>query len=83
MKQWYQFYCNEAGKLAQVARIFYILKTISGGWSRNALTNCIKADYYHTSGGAICCGWERKGRARRMILLRPAGKVGYEIRLEI
>ena len=92
MKQWYQFYCNEAGKLAQVARnlhgnniqkegtdfpeilacvpwghhieiiakcknidesIFYILKTISGGWSRNTLTNCIKADYYHTSGGAI------------------------------
>ena len=33
--------------------IFYILKTISGGWSRNTLTNCIKADYYHTSGGAI------------------------------
>ena len=111
MKQWYQFYCNEAGKLAQVARelqthdyqnvrklaqtarenlhanniqkegtdfpdilacvpwghhieiiakcknidesIFYILKTISGGWSRNTLINCIKADYYHTSGGAI------------------------------
>ena len=21
MKQWYQFYCNEAGKLAQVARM--------------------------------------------------------------
>ena len=29
--------------------IFYILKTISGGWSRNTLINCIKADYYHTS----------------------------------
>jgi len=25
----------------------------SEGWSRNTLMNCIKADYYHTSGGAI------------------------------
>ena len=33
--------------------LFYISKTISGGWSRNTLLNCIKADLYHTSGGAI------------------------------
>ena len=33
--------------------LFYIGKTISGGWSRNTLLNCIKADLYHTSGGAI------------------------------
>ena len=26
MKQWYQFYCNEAGKLAQVARKHMIIK---------------------------------------------------------
>lgn len=33
--------------------IFYIVHCASEGWSRQALTNCIKADYYHTSGGAI------------------------------
>lgn len=33
--------------------LFYIVKTISGNWSRNTLMNCLKADYYHTSGGAI------------------------------
>lgn len=33
--------------------LFYISKTISGGWSRNTLLNCIKADLYHSSGGAI------------------------------
>lgn len=33
--------------------LFYILKTIEGGWSRDTLLNCIKADLYHTQGGAI------------------------------
>ena len=33
--------------------LFYIVKTISEGWSRNTLLNCIKADLYHTSRGAI------------------------------
>ena len=33
--------------------LFYIGKTITGGWSRNTLINCIKADLYHTSGRAL------------------------------
>ncbi|MBR3744507.1 MAG: DUF1016 family protein [Bacteroidales bacterium] len=33
--------------------IFYIKRTISDGWSRSTLINCIKSDLYHTSGGAI------------------------------
>lgn len=33
--------------------LFYIVRIASEGWSRNTLMNCIKADYYHTSGGAI------------------------------
>ena len=33
--------------------LFYIRKTVSLNWSRDTLTNCIKADLYHTSGGAI------------------------------
>lgn len=33
--------------------LFYIVRTASEGWSRNTLMNCIKADYYHSSGGAI------------------------------
>ena len=33
--------------------LFYILKTINGNWSRDTLMNCIKADLYHTQGGAI------------------------------
>ena len=33
--------------------IFYIVHTASEGWSRQALMNSIKADFYHTSGGAI------------------------------
>ena len=33
--------------------IFYIVHCASEGWSRQALMNSIKADYYHTSGGAI------------------------------
>lgn len=33
--------------------LFYIVRTVSEGWSRKTLLNCIHADYYHTSGGAI------------------------------
>ncbi len=33
--------------------LFYIKKTIEGGWSRNTLSNCIKAKLYHNSGKAI------------------------------
>lgn len=33
--------------------LFYILRTASEGWSRSTLLNNIKADLYHTSGGAI------------------------------
>ena len=33
--------------------LFYVVRTVSENWSRNTLTNCIKADLYHTSGGAI------------------------------
>lgn len=33
--------------------LFYLLRTASEGWSRSTLLNNIKADLYHTSGGAI------------------------------
>lgn len=33
--------------------LFYVVHSASEGWSRHTLMNCIKADYYHTSGGAI------------------------------
>jgi len=33
--------------------LFYVVHSASEGWSRNTLMNCIKADYFHTSGGAI------------------------------
>jgi predicted nuclease of restriction endonuclease-like (RecB) superfamily len=33
--------------------LFYVIRTVAGGWSRNTLMNCIKANLYHTSGGAI------------------------------
>lgn len=33
--------------------LFYVRKTIEEGWSRNALDNCIRADFYHTSGSAV------------------------------
>ena len=33
--------------------IFYIVHCASEGWSRQTLMNCLKADFYHTSGGAI------------------------------
>lgn len=33
--------------------LFYIKRTIAGGWSRSTLIDCIKSDLYHTEGGAI------------------------------
>lgn len=33
--------------------LFYVNRAIAERWSRNTLSNCIKADLYHTSGGAI------------------------------
>ena len=33
--------------------LFYIQQTIKEGWSRNTLDNCLRADLYHTQGGAI------------------------------
>ena len=33
--------------------LFYIHQTINEGWSRNTLDNCLRADIYHTQGGAI------------------------------
>ena len=33
--------------------VFYIHQTINEGWSRNTLDNCLRADLYHTQGGAI------------------------------
>ena len=33
--------------------LFYVTRTVAQNWSRDTLTNCIKADLYHTSGGAI------------------------------
>ena len=33
--------------------VFYVVHSASEGWSRKTLMNCIKADYYHTSGRAI------------------------------
>ena len=33
--------------------MFYVMHSACEGWSRHTLMNCIKADYYHTSGGAI------------------------------
>lgn len=32
--------------------LFYITQTINEGWSRNTLDNCLRADLYHTQGGA-------------------------------
>lgn len=33
--------------------LFYIRQTINEGWSRNTLDNCLRADLFHTQGGAI------------------------------
>lgn len=33
--------------------LFYITRSATEGWSRNTLMNCLKADLYHTFGGAI------------------------------
>lgn len=33
--------------------LFYVIKCINEGWSRNTLENCIHAHYYESCGGAI------------------------------
>ncbi len=33
--------------------LFYIIRTVTQGWSRNSLMNCIKADLYHSEGKAV------------------------------
>ena len=33
--------------------LFYIKRTIADNWSRSTLVQCIKANLYHTSGGAV------------------------------
>ena len=33
--------------------LFYIKRTITENWSRSTLVQCIKADLYHTTGGAV------------------------------
>lgn len=50
MKKWYLFYTlyDDVGEA-----LFYVRKTIEEGWSRNALDNCIRAGFYHTSGYAV------------------------------
>ena len=42
--------------------LFFIQKTIEAGWSRNTLDNCIRADYYHKTGGAKQEGYIHLGR---------------------
>ena len=48
--------------------LFYILKTIDGNWSRETLMNCIKADLYHTQGGAITNFAESRERSTESTL---------------
>lgn len=33
--------------------MFYVVRCASEGWSRQTLMNCLKADYYHSLGGAV------------------------------
>jgi len=51
--------------------LFYIQKTIEEGWSRSTLDNCIRADYYHASGGALTNFSER--------LPAPQGDLAQEL----
>ncbi|MBO5569993.1 MAG: DUF1016 domain-containing protein, partial [Clostridia bacterium] len=51
--------------------LFYIQKTIEEGWSRSTLDNCIRADYYHASGGALTNFTER--------LPSPQGDLAQEL----
>ena len=51
--------------------LFYIQKTITEGWSRNTLDNCIRADYYHAVGGALTNFSER--------LPAPQGDLAQEL----
>lgn len=40
--------------------LFYLVRCASEGWSRNTLMNCLKADYYHTSGGSAATKTKQK-----------------------
>lgn len=51
--------------------LFYIQKTIEEGWSRSTLDNCIRADYFHASGGALTNFSER--------LPAPQGDLAQEL----
>lgn len=51
--------------------LFYIQKTIEEGWSRSTLDNCIRADYYHATGGALTNFSER--------LPAPQGDLAQEL----
>lgn len=50
---------------------FYLKKTIKEGLSRNALDNCIRADMFHTAGGAVTNFAEQ--------LPSPQGKLAQEL----
>lgn len=51
--------------------LFYIRKTIEKNWSRSALDDCIRADLYHMSGGALTNFEEQ--------LPAPQGKLAQEL----
>lgn len=51
--------------------LFYIQKTIEEGWSRSTLDNCIRADYFHATGGALTNFSER--------LPAPQGDLAQEL----
>lgn len=51
--------------------LFYIQKTIEEGWSRSTLDNCLRADYFHASGGALTNFSER--------LPAPQGDLAQEL----
>lgn len=58
--------------------LFYIKGTINEGWSRNALVNCIKADYYHKKGAAIT-NFDRYLPASQSKLAKEITKETYDL----
>lgn len=58
--------------------LFYIKGTINEGWSRNALVNCIKADYYHKKGAAIA-NFDRYLPASQSKLAKEITKETYDL----
>ena len=57
--------------------LFYVEHSASEGWSRKTLMNCIKADYYHTSGGAIT-NFSEKLSAHQSELAQSITKETYD-----